>query len=154
MEEARPVGRTIRAVEVGGRREEAAWVGESWIGRGDVGGERLADDDADVESRVGSGELGEAQARVHPQRSVLTQALGITLPDQLHIGLARGELRPGTRLLLCTDGLTDEVTDERLGEIVSRGDIAAQECVDQLLLQALGGSARDNVTAILLRAAA
>ena len=45
-----------------------------------------------------------------------------------------------------------EVT--RIGEIVSRTDIAAQECVDHLLLEALAGNARDNITAILLRVAA
>ncbi|SEV98215.1 protein phosphatase 2C domain-containing protein [Luteibacter sp. 329MFSha] len=154
LAESRPMGTTIAAVRIVGRSYEAAWVGDSRIYRWDGELRRLSHDHSIVEALVESGELTEEQARAHPQRSVLTQALGITSPAQLHIGLARGELAPGARLLLCTDGLTDEVTDTRIGEIVARTDIAAQESVDHLLLEALGGSARDNVTVILLRAAA
>ncbi|MDF4003123.1 protein phosphatase 2C domain-containing protein [Luteibacter sp. PPL201] len=153
LSESRPMGTTIAAVRVEGRSYEAAWVGDSRIYRWDGTLERLSHDHSIVEALVEAGELTEAQARNHPQRSLLTQALGITLPDQLHIGLARGELRAGARLLLCTDGLTDEVDDARIAAIVSRSDIAAQEAVDHLILQALSGAGRDNVTAILLRAA-
>jgi protein phosphatase len=155
LKESRPMGTTIAAIRVSGRAYEAAWVGDSRIYRFAEGSlERLSHDHSIVEALVEAGELTETQARSHPQRSVLTQALGITAPDQLHIGLARGELTPGARLLLCTDGLTDEVTDEKIGEIVARTDLAAQECVDHLVLAALGGTGRDNVTAILVRAAA
>lgn len=152
LADSRPMGTTIAAVRIVGRSYEAAWVGDSRIYRWDGTLARLSHDHSIVEALVEAGELTEAQARTHPQRSVLTQALGITSPEQLHIGLARGELSAGARLLLCTDGLTDEVEDKRIGEIVSRTDIAAQECVDHLILEALGGSARDNITAILLRA--
>jgi PPM family protein phosphatase len=154
LKESRPMGTTIAAIRVAGRHYEAAWVGDSRIYRWAEGSlERLSHDHSIVEALVEAGELTEAQARNHPQRSVLTQALGITAPDQLHIGLARGELTAGARLLLCTDGLTDEVGDERIGEMVARTDIAAQECVDHLVLEALAGTGRDNITAILVRAA-
>ncbi|UPG93122.1 PP2C family protein-serine/threonine phosphatase [Luteibacter aegosomatissinici] len=154
LKESRPMGTTIAAIRVSGRSYEAAWVGDSRIYRfADASLERLSHDHSIVEALVEAGELTEMQARNHPQRSVLTQALGITAPDQLHIGLARGELAPGARLLLCTDGLTDEVTDEKIAGIVARTDLAAQECVDHLVLAALGGTGRDNVTAILVRAA-
>jgi serine/threonine protein phosphatase PrpC len=153
LREQRPMGTTIAAVRMSGRSYEAAWVGDSRIYRWDGTLERLSHDHSIVEALVQTGELTEAQAQLHPQRSVLTQALGITAPGQLHIGLARGELAAGARLLLCTDGLTDEVSDARIGAIIGRSDIAAQECVDHLVLEALGGTGRDNVTAILLRAA-
>ncbi|KJV36980.1 PP2C family protein-serine/threonine phosphatase [Luteibacter yeojuensis] len=154
LKESRPMGTTIAAIRVAGRHYEAAWVGDSRIYRWVEGSlDRLSHDHSIVEALVEAGELTEAQARNHPQRSVLTQALGITAPDQLHIGLARGELAAGARLLLCTDGLTDEVADERIGAIVARTDIAAQECVDHLVLEALAGTGRDNITAILLRVA-
>lgn len=151
LREQRPMGTTIAAVRMSGRSYEAAWVGDSRIYRWDGTLERLSHDHSIVEALVQTGELTEAQ--LHPQRSVLTQALGITAPGHLHIGLARGELAAGARLLLCTDGLTDEVSDARIGAIIGRSDIAAQECVDHLVLEALGGTGRDNVTAILLRAA-
>lgn len=152
---SRPMGTTIAAIRVSGRAYEAAWVGDSRIYRWADGTlDRLSHDHSIVEALVEAGEMTEAQAQQHPQRSVLTQALGITAPDQLHIGLARGNLSAGARLLLCTDGLTDEVADPRIGEIISRADIAAQECVDHLVLEALAGTGRDNITAILVRAAA
>ncbi|TCV97366.1 protein phosphatase [Luteibacter rhizovicinus] len=153
LTEMRPMGTTIAAIRIGPTSFEAAWVGDSRIYRWNGALEQLSHDHSLVEALVEAGELTEAQARTHPQRNVLTQALGITAPGQLHIGLARGELQPGMRLLLCTDGLTEEVSDARLGEIVARTDLAAQECVDHLLLEALGGQARDNITAILVRAA-
>ncbi|MGN6481880.1 PP2C family protein-serine/threonine phosphatase [Luteibacter sp.] len=153
LKDARPMGTTIAAIRVSGRAYEAAWVGDSRIYRwADGEMQRLSHDHSIVEALVEAGELTETQARNHPQRSVLTQALGITAPDQLHIGLARGELPSGARLLLCTDGLTDEVADERIAQIVARTDIAAQECVDHLVLEALAGTGRDNITAILVRA--
>jgi len=153
LPESRPMGTTIAAVRIVGRTYEAAWVGDSRIYRWDGALERLSHDHSIVEALVEAGELTEAQARTHPQRNVLTQALGITAPDHLHIGLAKGQLTSGARLLLCTDGLTDEVADARIGEIVARTDIAAQEAVDHLLLEAVSGTGRDNITAILLRAA-
>jgi protein phosphatase len=55
------------------------------------------------------------------------------------------------QFLLCSDGLTEELDDARIGAIVSRTDLAAQECVDHLLLAALDGGGRDNITAVLVR---
>ncbi|MBB3226878.1 protein phosphatase [Luteibacter sp. Sphag1AF] len=153
LSEQRPMGTTIAAVRIDNGSFEAAWVGDSRIYRFDSQLEQLSHDHSLVEALVNAGELTEAEARSHPQRNVLTQALGITAPGQLHIGLCRGTLAPGMRLLLCTDGLTDEVNEARVAGIVSRTDIAAQECVDHLLLEALSGTARDNITAILVRAA-
>jgi protein phosphatase len=55
------------------------------------------------------------------------------------------------RFLLCSDGLTDEVDETAMAAVVARDDLAAQESVDHLLLAALDGGGRDNVTAILVR---
>jgi protein phosphatase len=54
--------------------------------------------------------------------------------------------------LLCSDGLTECVEDTSIAHIVARTDLASQECVDQLLLNALDAGADDNVTAVLVRA--
>jgi protein phosphatase len=53
--------------------------------------------------------------------------------------------------LLCSDGLTEDVNDDAIARLVARTDLAAQECVDQLLLSALDGGGNDNITAILAR---
>jgi protein phosphatase len=56
------------------------------------------------------------------------------------------------QLLLCSDGLTEEVKDSAIAAIVARTDLSAQECVEHLILAALEGGGSDNVTAILVRA--
>jgi protein phosphatase len=104
-----------------------------------------------VQRLVEAGTIDEAQAKRHPQRNILTQALGITALEQLHISMAKGTLEPGTSFLACSDGLTEEVSDSRIAEIISRRDLAAQECLDHLLLAALEGGGSDNITAILAR---
>jgi PPM family protein phosphatase len=53
--------------------------------------------------------------------------------------------------LVCSDGLTEEVSDNAIANIIDRQDLAAQECVDHLLLAALDGGGSDNITAILAR---
>jgi protein phosphatase len=82
---------------------------------------------------------------------VLTQALGVTASAQLRIGMARGQLTPGMSFLLCSDGLTEGVSDASIAHIVERNELAPQECVDQLLLSALDSGGDDNVTALLVR---
>ncbi len=96
--------------------------------------------------------LDPAQASQHPQRNILTQALGVTAAEQLHIGMARGQLEPGMGFLLCSDGLTEGVNDASIARTVARLDLATQECVDQLLLSALDSGGDDNVTVIIVRA--
>jgi serine/threonine protein phosphatase PrpC len=83
---------------------------------------------------------------------VVTQALGVTDPVQLNVETLGGELRPGMQLLLCSDGLTEEVDDPS----ASRGcsahqECSAQECVDGLVAAALDGGGSDNVTVVLVR---
>jgi protein phosphatase len=82
----------------------------------------------------------------------VTQALGVTDPQSLRVESVRGELKPGMQLLLCSDGLTEEVKDATIGAIVGRTELSAQECVDHLILAALDGGGSDNVTVILVRA--
>ena len=80
------------------------------------------------------------------------QASPPTDPQSLRVESVRGELRPGMQLLLCSDGLTEEVKDTAIAAIVGRTELSAQECVDHLILAALDGGGSDNVTVILVRA--
>ena len=68
-----------------------------------------------------------------------------------HVETMTGELRPGMQLLLCSDGLTEEVDDRGIARILSHGECSAQECVDGLVAAALDGGGSDNVTVILVR---
>ena len=101
-----------------------------------------------VEDLVERGELTREEARNHPNRNLITRALGaepILLADCF-----RQPMAPGDYLLLCSDGLSNLVTDqEMLYEIIHGG--SDETCCQRLLEIALHRGAPDNVTAVLVR---
>lgn len=106
---------------------------------------RLTEDHSIVGELIRMGMLSEPEARAHPQRNLLTRAIG-TQPDvEIEVGYCK--LGPGDRFLLCTDGLTGAVDD---GEIL-RVMASAQDprsAVDQLVELAMRGGGHDNITAV------
>ena len=150
--DALPMGTTVVAARVRGDRYEVAWVGDSraYLWR-DGSLAQLSQDHSYVQDLVAQGSLTPEQARQHPQRNVVTQALGVTDPSHLNVSVTSGELRPGMQLLLCSDGLTEEVDDARIAEVLAQGDCSAQECVDMLVAAALAGGGSDNITVVLVR---
>jgi protein phosphatase len=152
--EALPMGTTIAALRMTASGEfEVAWVGDSrvylWNGEGL---KQLSQDHSYVQELIDQGAITSEQARSHPHRNVVTQALGVTDPQSLRVESVRGQLGGGMQLLLCSDGLTEEVKDTAIAAIVGRQELSAQECVDHLILAALDGGGSDNVTVILVRA--
>ncbi len=100
-----------------------------------------------AEERVRHGEMTEAEAEVHPHRHILTRALGVA--PEVDIDLWELHLHTGDRLLLCSDGLTNEVNVEQIGQVLrSEHDPrkAARALVDRA--NAHGGS--DNVTVVVV----
>jgi protein phosphatase len=146
-----PMGTTIAALRVVTDGYEVAWVGDSRIYMWNDGLRQISHDHSLVQALVEAGQLDPAKASQHPQRNVLTQALGVTASEQLHIGVARGRLASGMSFLLCSDGLTECVDDASIARIVARAELASQECVELLLLNALDGGGDDNISAILVR---
>jgi serine/threonine protein phosphatase PrpC len=151
--EALPMGTTIAAFHLQKSGEfEVAWVGDSRVYAWHDGLKQLSQDHSYVQELVDQGAITSEQARSHPHRNVVTQALGVTDPQSLRVASVRGQLLPGMQLLLCSDGLTEEVKDSTIAAIVGRQDLTPQECVDHLILAALDGGGSDNVTVILVRA--
>ncbi|MBA2078241.1 protein phosphatase 2C domain-containing protein [Rhodanobacter sp. PCA2] len=146
-----PMGSTIAVLRVSEDRYEAAWVGDSRIYTTGRELRQISHDHSLVQALVEAGQLDPSHTTRHPQRNVLTQALGVTAIAQLHVGMAQGRIVPGMGFLLCSDGLTEELDPASIAHTVSRTDLAAQECVDQLLLDALDRGGKDNITAILVR---
>lgn len=142
---ATPMGSTLAALKLANGDFEAARVGDSriYIWRdGKLARLPHATVDADTAAEDG----------LHvPSRKRATQALGITPTLELDAHPVTGAYVPGMQFLLCSDGLTEELDDARIGAIVSRTDLAAQECVDHLLLAALDHGGRDNITVVLVR---
>jgi len=147
-----PMGTTVVAARVQGNRFEVAWVGDSraYLWRDGKPGQ-LSQDHSYVQELIAQGSLTTEQARAHPHRNVVTQALGVTDPNQLNVETLTGDLRPGMQLLLCSDGLTEEVDDRGIADALRQDDCSAQELVDTLIAAALDGGGSDNVTAILVR---
>jgi protein phosphatase len=102
-----------------------------------------------VEEMVRGGELTPEQAEVHPQRSIITRALGIDA--EVDVDLYPIELQAGDRILLCSDGLTTMLRPEEIANIFGREPDpgrAAQLLVDAA--NAAGGE--DNITAVIIEA--
>ncbi len=108
---------------------------------------QLTVDHSLVQELVDDGQISEAQAAVHPQRNVLTRALGIEPSadvDLIHLDPARGD-----RYLLCSDGLSREATDDQIVAVLRRfqdPSAAAKELV--ALARSQGGS--DNITVVIV----
>ena len=149
--EALPMGTTIAAIRMRGDEYEMCWVGDSrvYIWNGEL--KQLSQDHSYVQELIDQGAITQEQARTHPHRNVVTQALGVTDPQSLRVETLRGTLQNGMQLLLCSDGLTEEVSDRQIADVLARSDLSAQECVDHLILAALDGGGSDNVTVLLVR---
>jgi protein phosphatase len=99
-----------------------------------------------VREMVAAGRLTEPEAAEHPMRHVVTRALGVD-------GMAFADIsvltQPPERLLLCSDGLSDELSSAVIGRVLA-GIVDAQAAADRLIELALAGAARDNVTAVVI----
>ena len=108
--------------------------------------EQITHDHTLVQTLVDSGRLSPDEARVHPQRNIITRSLeGTTLiePD-----LSIRELRVGDRLLLCSDGLSAVVSFDTLADVLMAAD-DPQRAVDDLVALALRGGGPDNITCVV-----
>jgi protein phosphatase len=149
--QALPMGTTIAAIRVQNDNFEVAWVGDSRVYLWNGALKQISQDHSYVRELIEQGAISPEQARTHPHRNVVTQALGVTDPQSLRVETVGGSLQSGNQILLCSDGLTEEVDDETISSILARQDLSTQECVDHLILAALDGGGSDNVTVILLR---
>ncbi len=108
---------------------------------------QLTEDHSVVEEMVRNGELTPAEAAVHPHRHVLTRALGIEPgiePDCWEL-----DLEPGSRLLLCSDGLTNELDEQEIAEVLL-DEPNIDKSAAQLVRLALRRGGTDNITVVVL----
>ena len=146
------MGTTVTAAALAGDHHlQLAHVGDSraYLLR-DGSLDQLTTDHTVVAELVRRGRLTPEQAAIHPERSILTRAVGldprvpVDTPDPL-------ELHDGDQVLLCSDGLTEAVDDDQIAELLATthdGDAACRSLIDAA--NAAGGP--DNITVVLLRA--
>ena len=110
--------------------------------------QRLSDDHSLVGELVRKGELSETDAEHHPQRSVITRALGTD--ESVEVDSFAVRAQDGDLFLLCSDGLNTMVPEAAIADILAGGGAAAKIARD-LVRAALAGGGEDNVTAIVFR---
>jgi protein phosphatase len=110
--------------------------------------QRLSDDHSLVGELVRKGELSELEAEHHPQRSVITRALGTD--ERVEVDTFTVKAKDGDVVLLCSDGLNTMVPERAIADLLAAREPAAT-IARNLVRAALAGGGEDNVTAIVFR---
>ena len=144
------IASTIVIVTVRGGHFACLWAGDSraYLMRGGVL-QQVTRDHSLVQEMVDAGMISAAEAETHPQANVITRAVG-GADDELALDKVSGELAPGDRLLLCSDGLCKTLDQATLAATLA-SDAAVAEA---LIAAALQGGSRDNVTAVVIEVGA
>lgn len=141
------IGTTVVLLLAVGDAGALLWVGDSRIYRLRSGQlEQLTVDHTEVQKWVSEGKLTSEQAAVHPYASILSRAIGAE--PELAVDTAFESMQDGDRYLLCSDGLTKELSHEQIQQLLGSGEPAD---VARLLVEntcAAGG--RDNVTVVVV----
>lgn len=139
---------TLTVLEVDGPNAHLAHVGDSraYVYR-DRSLRRLTTDHTFASELVEAGDLTPDDAERMVDSTVLTQALGSS--DQVRVDTRTIRLHKGDRVLLCTDGLTQELTDPAITRVLGRA-ATAQAAADELIDAAIVAGGRDNVTCVVV----
>jgi serine/threonine protein phosphatase PrpC len=139
---------TVALVDSAGQRVTFGHVGDSRAYRiRDEELEQLTDDHSLVGELIRSGKLTREEAEVHPQRSVITRALG-TDPD-VDVDTFAVDVQPGDIFLLCSDGLSGMVSDKTILGIVRDNRRDLQAAAKALIAAANRGGGDDNITVVV-----
>lgn len=121
-------------------------VGDSRLYLIDEEIEQITRDHSLVEEMIRMGELQRKDARSHPDRNVITRAIGVRNP--VRIDFFDVKLEDGDRVLLCSDGLTNMVEDEEILHIVKRSS-SLKEAAQRLITEANKNGGKDNISVVL-----
>ncbi|KAF1021928.1 MAG: Protein phosphatase PrpC [Pseudomonas sp.] len=142
------MGSTVVVLLVEGKRAACIWAGDSrcylWRGQRLY---QLSKDHSFQQQLMDEQNLSAEQARTHPSAHALTRAVGAA--EQLTLDVLELEVYAGDVFLLCSDGLYQGLTSDALGNALSLA--APHVALDRLFDGALRGSARDNLTAVVIR---
>ncbi|MFT6288320.1 MAG: protein phosphatase [Alcanivorax sp.] len=142
---------TVVAAHMEGPKFDIAWVGDSRTYLWDGSLHLLTRDHSFVAAQLEMGKITLEEARNHPRKNVIVQAIGLHKDGDLNVGRNSGALAPGETLLLCTDGLNDILENLQISAILSLKSSLAEKC-EGLIQATLAAGGRDNVTVALLGA--
>lgn len=143
------MGTTVVAATCLGHYLQVANVGDSrlYIINHEI--RQITRDHSLVEEMVRMGGIDKAAARNHPDKNIITRAVGAT--DTVEIDFFHEELMPGDIVLLCSDGLTNMLEDEEIGSIL-REKASIEEKAQKLIEAANDNGGRDNIAVIIIDA--
>ncbi|MEA5535509.1 Stp1/IreP family PP2C-type Ser/Thr phosphatase [Crocosphaera sp. XPORK-15E] len=146
--ERREMGTTAVVVLFRGEQPLRGHVGDSRLYRLRGGNlEQITEDHTWVARALKVGDIEPEQSKTHPWRHVLFQCLG--RKDTNKVEIAELDVQPGDQLLLCSDGLTEEVADEAIQEIFEQGE-SCEEIATNLIEAAKDGGGSDNITVVIV----
>lgn len=143
----RGMGTTVSAGLIIGKDLYLAHIGDSRIYLINRSIHILTRDHSLVNELVINGGISEEEAQTHPQKNVLTRALGTSA--EVEVDLIHTTVRKGDRLLFCTDGLSNLILKDELKKVVREG-ATLDESTERLLEMALARGGHDNITIILV----
>lgn len=141
------IGATVVTFMVADGHFAAFWVGDSRLYRLQGGSiELLTTDHSMVAALVLAGQMTWDEAELHPNSNAVTRAIGFG--EDIELDKIRGEVLPGDRFLLCSDGLTKYATFDVLERILAKEPI--ETVADTLQQLALNGGGADNISVIVV----
>lgn len=144
------MGTTGVALRILDNHYELVWVGDSraylfWNNRLI----QRTRDHTFVQALMDAGQISLEDARIHPLRHAITRALGMSGQETVESDIVTGNLIAGSRIMLCSDGLSGEVDEEQMVALL-QSTANDQEAVDRLVQAAKENGGGDNITVILL----
>lgn len=148
MFEEGTIGSTLVALIIKGRIGVCLWVGDSRLYRfRNHQLQQLSRDHSQLEEMIELGLISKAEAENHPQRNVITRAVGVETPLYVDINLFSTQV--GDIFLLCSDGLYNAVSEHDIIQALALRD--AEQTTSALMSTALANGAPDNVSVIIVQ---
>ncbi len=145
------MGSTVVALMLRDDVYDIVWVGDSRAYMYDGKIVQLTQDHNTVSQMLAEGILSVEEAEAHPDKNVLTQSMGVSKNIRIDPGRVTGSLQPGQQIILCSDGLTDELNDQAIADGLA-GHAEPENQVNVLINAALKSGGRDNVTVVIVGA--
>lgn len=107
---------------------------------------QVTEDHSYVGAMVRAGEITRSEARNHPDKNIITRAIGVS--KDLRVDFFEADLQPGDKILMCSDGLSNMVEDQELLALIKKYDLS--QVTDHLIDTAKEHGGLDNITAIVI----
>lgn len=142
------MGTTLVVATIIGNKLFVANIGDSRLYVAGKELRQITRDHSLVGEMVRMGEIDVEEARVHPDKNIITRAVGAA--DYVEADFFEVEITSDDRILICTDGLTNMVRDEEIFDVIKKND-SIEDAVKQLVGMANANGGRDNITVMIIK---